>query len=191
MLWRPECGHIPRGYTGATNTVQDVQLVICLAEPGNPLKTESYPVSDADQFVWTVAAAVAAAIENGGRGFHGNLKYVLNACWPGLTLIDQLKRTWITEATLCSAETSTGPIRRQIEAECTSRYLKKQIALFPGAFILALGSKAANRLRSAEIPFHYAARAVGRPIGIRVEAEQSWQAAGVAFRKRLNESKGV
>src|SRR6266446_10893960 len=51
MLWCPELGHIPRGYTGAIGTVRDVQLVICLAEPGNPGKNECYPFSKADEFI--------------------------------------------------------------------------------------------------------------------------------------------
>ncbi len=190
MRWNPEGGHIPRGYTGATGTLQDVSLVICLAEPGDPNRIERYDfLSGAEQLVQTTAAGVAGAIAKGGRGFHGNLLYVIRACWPDLSFDEQLKRTWITEATLCSAQNTTKPVPKEIEFECASRYLKKQIALVPDAFILALGRKAEQRLRAVGIRFDFAARAVGRPIGSRIDAESSWNAAGVAFQAYMKKKK--
>lgn len=45
--WRPAAGHVPRGFLGATGELDDVELVMLLAEPGNPKHTETY-VDDLD-----------------------------------------------------------------------------------------------------------------------------------------------
>ena len=45
--WRPAAGHVPRGFLGATGELDDVELVMVLAEPGNPKHTETY-VDDLD-----------------------------------------------------------------------------------------------------------------------------------------------
>ena len=43
--WSPECGHIPRGFLGATGTLEDVRVVMVLAEPGDPQHFEQYDSS--------------------------------------------------------------------------------------------------------------------------------------------------
>src|ERR1051326_2742320 len=160
MLWKPELlGHIPRGFTGGFGTAYAVRLVICLAEPGNPKPgTESYDVSlGSEALIERIASGVAATIEKGGRGFHGNLGYVLQRCWPDLSIPERLQRTWITEATLCSAHVSTASIDRTIEDACAARYLKAQLDLFPQAFVLALGQKAEYRLARLKVKVDFAA----------------------------------
>lgn len=188
MIWKPDNGFIPRGYTGATSTLADVRLVICLAEPGNPGPSESYEVTDTSIVIDHIVSGVESAIKTKCSPFHKNLHFVLEKCWPGLEISEQLSRTWITETTLCSAPRTTGPIHRLIEKECIDRYLKPQLKLFPNAFLLALGKKAESRLLRAELQPHFTARAAGMPIGKRVLAEDSWRDAGKAFRAFLDKT---
>src|SRR4051812_46161146 len=36
MRWNPAAGHVPRGFFGATGTLEEVRLVLILSEPGDP-----------------------------------------------------------------------------------------------------------------------------------------------------------
>jgi hypothetical protein len=40
--WRPEKGHVPRGFIGAFGTLDDVKLVLVVAEPADPLPGEQH-----------------------------------------------------------------------------------------------------------------------------------------------------
>jgi uracil-DNA glycosylase len=75
------------------------------------------------------------------------VRKILDIAFPGLSLADQLERTWITEAVLCSAPKECGGVVRAVEQECRERYLVAQLSLFPNARIVALGHKAWKRLR--------------------------------------------
>ena len=66
--------------------------------------------------------------------------------WPKSTLDEQLNRTWLTESVLCSAKVESGSVPLSVERACSTRYLMPQLELFPNARIVALGSKARDRL---------------------------------------------
>ena len=186
-LRSPASGHIPRGYTGGFGDVADIRLVVCVAEPGNPKPGESYVENmSAELLVDDIVTGVADAYSKGAAAFHRNIRFILDCCWPNLSLDEQLKRTWITETTLCSAPVSTGQILQKVEQECIKRYLKPQLHLLPEAFILALGRKADTRLRRENILPHFTAWAAGMPGGGKDEAKSSWKEAGQKFQEYLN-----
>lgn len=35
--WKPEKGHVPRGFVGALSSRKEVEVVLVVAEPGDPL----------------------------------------------------------------------------------------------------------------------------------------------------------
>lgn len=44
MQWNPSNGHIPRGFCGARGITSNIELVLVMAEPGNPDDSENYPL---------------------------------------------------------------------------------------------------------------------------------------------------
>jgi hypothetical protein len=100
-----------------------------------------------------------------GDRFGANLQEILRTAFRdlNLSLDEQLRRTWITEAVLCSAKVEGGPVAREVGHECRKRYLDKQLALFPNAWVVLLGDKALDRLSDLLGPrvkhaFHPSAR---------------------------------
>lgn len=72
--WKPELGHVPRGFVGALGAVDEVKVVILVAEPGNPLAGESY--RGTNQLMKTYRHTFDRLNEGAGP-FHRNLKYLL------------------------------------------------------------------------------------------------------------------
>ena len=60
-----------------------------------------------------------------------------------LSLVNAMRKVWITESVLCS---NPKP-RATIERFCAEQYLLPQLRLFPNATVAAMGSKAAKRLK--------------------------------------------
>nr|WP_162252385.1 hypothetical protein [Caulobacter sp. Root655] len=115
--------------------------------------------------------------------FHRNLRKILDLCWPNETLTEQLEKTWITDAVLCSAKFSGGPIDKVVENVCVTNYLARQIAVLPNAFIVTLGGKAARRLRRQNLCIDFLAQhPSARP---NTSPEASWQRAAASFRTWL------
>lgn len=192
VRYAPEKGLIPRGFCGAKGEADEIRLVLCLAEPGEPTNFENYDTSlPADALIDDIASRVEAGYRDSAPGFHKNVRFILDCCWPGLDFQDQLRKTWITESVLCSADKTTGPVRRIVECECASRYLTVQLNLLRDFFLIALGKKAERRLCQAGRPPDFVVRAAGRPIGSRAVAEASWSAAGRAFQEFLERIKGA
>ena len=122
--------------------MKDVALVLVLAEPGppnpNPGPEECY--SDVDSaFAFTEHCYLHA-----GKQGHENVRKLIRRCFPGLSLVDAMRKVWITESVLCS-DSSPGA---DIERFCAGQYLLRQLRLFPQhATIAAMGqSKAVKRL---------------------------------------------
>ena len=185
--WREKGGHVARGFTGAGGAISEVQLVLILAEPGNPGDGESYNGREAN-LVRQIATGVANAIRNWeetGSIFHRNLAIILNECWPGLSLEEQLRRTWITESILCSAPVSSGPINKAVGQACGELFLERQLALFPNAFVVCLGRKAEQRLSYIGLEANEWAAAPGKPGGLTKKAQRSWVRVGRLFRRHL------
>jgi hypothetical protein len=184
VRYAPERGLIPRGYAGAAGRLDEVRLVLCLAEPGEPAPGEKYDVTGSpDVLMNVIDSCVSAAYRDRASSFHRNVRFVLECCWPGMSFEEQIKRTWITEGVLCSAHATTKPVPQDVEKECAKRYLIPQLAVLSHAFVIALGKKAQRRLELAGRPADAVARAAGRPIGSRATAESSWKSAGLAFQE--------
>ena len=141
--WHPETGHVPRGFLGATDTLDDVELIMVLAEPGNPQGDESYDpalygaamAKQTMAFVFRCYAEKRGPVQKHGRWF-------LDQRFPGMSFTDQLRHVWITEARLCSLDEAGGAATAEHYLACGRDYLASQLALLPRARIVAFGSKA-------------------------------------------------
>jgi len=182
VRYSPDRGLMPRGFTGAFGSLEEIRLIILLAEPGEPVDGEKYDTSLSPRdLIDNIAWRVALAYERKKSTFHSNVRRVLDYCWPQLSLLDQLKRTWITESTLCSADVSAGPVPRLVTYTCASTYLAQQLALLPNAFTIALGGKASRRVELINRSASITAFAAGKPGCNLSGADPSWLAAGAAF----------
>lgn len=177
MRWDPTLGHIPRGYLGATGRLEEVELVMVLAEPGDPQPGDHETMEEA------IRHATWAFREGEGQ-FHRNARFLLEKCWEGLSFEDQLRRVWITESVLCSAEVSSGPVPRSTERACGDRYLKRQLDLLPGALVVAFGNKAADRLARIGLRGFEKAFALGKPGCFQEGARPSWERVATILRRK-------
>ena len=142
--WCPKQGHVPRGFIGALGSLDEVRVVILVAEPGDPHCEEKYAFDDT---LMTQTSKYAFNVYQTGKDrYHRNLKLLLDLIFPGVRLEDQLKKVWITGTYLCSAPTEGGNVRVKAERGCAERYLAKQLDLLEGRPIIALGTKARKRV---------------------------------------------
>lgn len=156
MRWQPPKGHVPRGFCGSLGDVDEVQLVLVSAEPGDPLPGETHT---------GIESAVAYSLSSLRRGttpFHQGIRLILDLCFPKQSLDEQLRRTWRTNSVLCSAKVECGRIPRAVESACITTYLMPQLALVPNALVAALGKKAQRRLAKQGIQFFPAAHPASR-----------------------------
>ncbi len=178
MRYLPGAGHVPRGYLGATGSLDEVELVLVFAEPGDPQPDEQHT---------GFASAYAYATEGFAKGidqFHRNVRWILAQCWPHLSFRDQLRRVWLTESVLCSAPIESGSVPVVCERECAKRYLVPQLDLFHGRVIAALGSKAARRMQRAGVSGFIAASAAAPPGANKPGARESWTRIADAVKGR-------
>ena len=198
--WAPESGHVPRGYLGATARLDDVDLILLVAEPGDPhAGTVVRPrVNRKSLAAQTVADTYRCFLE-GTDLFHRNVRQVLDLVLPGMPFDTQLSRTWITNTYLCSAPNEAGPVPADAERFCAETYLQSVLALLPGRPIIALGAKARGRvLRLGQSIPNLEARVVtaysAAPPGANgPRARASWRAAAKkarAFPGRRNDRLG-
>lgn len=117
--------------------------MLVFAEPGDPQPGESH------EGLHTAYDYAFTAFETGLTQFHKNVRYILDACWPGLSFAQQMERAWLTESVLCSATKEGGSVRASTVRACGAHYLRPQLQLLPNAVVAALGSKATSRLRMA------------------------------------------
>ncbi len=181
-------GYIPRGFSGGFGEATDIALILVVAEPGNPDSdgSQAYDMAKTDQeLIADSARGVFEAVQRseGRKDFHGSIRMILNECWPGLSLADQFRRTWITESVLCSAEVSCGPIPRSQERNCAERFLRLQLEAIPNRFVVALGGKAERRMKAASLSASFTASAPGKPECLKERARQSWVELGRRFRR--------
>jgi uracil-DNA glycosylase len=182
MRWEPSIGHVPRGFCGATGSLDEVELVLVVAEPGDPHAGEGHSHADAAGRLLSAYGYATECVRNGKDQYHRNIRSIMNMCWPDVSFDDQLRRTWITESVLCSARREGGSVPSRAWRQCRSRYLEAQLALFADASIIALGRKAQDRL--AGIPGVIPAWAAAPPGCNRREAPASWEAAARIVRAR-------
>ncbi len=168
MRWDPKTGHVPRGFRGATGTIAEIELVLVYAEPGDPQPGETHEgLASAYDFANRSFAA-------GTDLFHRNVTFILDSCWPELSLEEQLRKVWMTESVLCSAAKEGGHVRGQVAKECGKRYLLKQLELVPDALVVALGNKARNRLVALGFFNFLAVKSVAPPGCNFRGARESW-----------------
>ena len=172
--WVPNLGQVPRGFIGALGTLEDVELVLLIAEPGNPYATERHAGSKPIEFIESVCAYAFEQYDRRTDLIHRNLRGILDRCWPGQTLREQLRKTWITETYLCSAVREGGSVPAASWRACARDYLGPQLRLLPGRVVVALGKKAQQR--AAGFPFVYKAGAVSPPGCNFARARASWDA---------------
>lgn len=167
MCWDPESGHVPRGLKGACGRLDEIELVLVFAEPGDPYPGEAHP-NIAETYVNTCGENI------GPDQFHRNVKFILDSCWD-IPYRDQLRKVWMTESVLCSAPRECGPIQSDVWRACGTRYLLPQLELLDHALVVALGAKARDRLRGLGVTDFLHARHPAPPGCNRAGARSSWR----------------
>lgn len=119
-LWRPEAGHVPRGFLGATGALDEVRAVLVFAEPGGVHPGDHYPPDQApDRFLAQAVAETGRIIAAGTDLFHRNVRAFLDMILPGMAFDDQLRHVWLTEGRLCSVAQEIGGRRDRRCAQTT------------------------------------------------------------------------
>lgn len=182
--WDPSAGFVPRGFIGALGRLRDVRLVLLLAEPGNGLPGETHPFDgDPRALIEDLGRYVFEQFDRRPTLFHRNIRYILDQCWPGTSLREQLTRTWVTETYLCSAVGSTAPVPLRSWTACRRTYLEPQLELLCDRVIVALGGKAWQRAPTSTL-IHRAFSPA--PPGCNQRgARASWDAVGALVRQKL------
>ena len=173
---------MPRGFVGALGSLEEVQVVLLIAEPSSPFSYERY---DAERdLLEETFQQTFGSLERGEGLIHRNLRFVLDQIFPNTSLADQLRSTWITNTYLCDAPTDGGNVAASRERECVGRYLGPELDLFKGLPIIALGRKAHRRALMAMVntPNLSRAWAVSPPGCNQPEARRSWVEAATRAR---------
>ena len=95
-----------------------------------------------------------------------------------MSLEEQLRLTWITHCVLCSAPQGDD-MPASASRECRTRYLDRQLQLFSGATVAALGVLAARRLKG--YPGLLEAADPAPPACSQRGARESWVRLGERF----------
>jgi hypothetical protein len=198
--WGPAKGHVPRGFVGALGSLDDVELVLVVAEPGKPLKRvaaepgkplerETYKGTDPADFLDQCAEKVYRIFDAAPKPFHRNIRWILDLCFPDLDFYCQMRRTWITESYLCSLPEG----RKKPPADswkkswktCAGGYLRPQLERLEDRAIVALGREAEKRMRAFfDGEFRYARHPSSRDPAA---ARRSWMEIPEYLSERLSE----
>ena len=116
-----------------------------LAEPGNPCPAPGLRECYSDVDSALAFAEHCYLLGYGGQG-HCNVRKLILRCFPSLSLVNAMRKVWITESVLCSAPFPGANIKAKCERFCAEQYLLDQLRLFPNATIAAMGTKAVKRL---------------------------------------------
>ena len=181
--WDPPKGHVPRGFVGATSNLGEVEVVILFAEPGDPYGHDPFSPTQSPQNLLGQACRYTFEHHRDGTDlFHRNLRLLLDLIFPGLRFEEQLKRAWLTETYLCSAPQEGGEVPTKAVRGCADRYLARQLALFEGLPVIALGVKAQKRAKRYA-PHLIRAYSIAPPGCNHKPARPSWEAAAAQARK--------
>ena len=183
--WDPKGGHVPRGFVGATSSLDNVEVVILFAEPGDPYGSDPYSATQSSPgLLQQTCRYTFGHYRNGTDLFHRNLRLLLNLIFPDHELEEQLTWAWLTETYLCSAPQEGGQVPAIAWRGCADRYLAQQLALFEGLPVIALGGKAQKRAMRY-VPSLINARSIAPPGCNRRDALPSWEAAAAQARKMI------
>lgn len=172
--WKPQAGHVPRGFVGALGELAEVELVLLIAEPGDPHVGERHQAQTPAEYVEDACAYAFTQFERGTDLFHRNMRGILSSCWPGMPLREQLRKTWISETYLCSAMKEGGSVPAASWRACAADYLAPQLRLLSDRVVVALGAKAQQRTRM--FPQVHPAGAVAPPGCNFAGVRESWAA---------------
>ena len=182
--WKPVRGHVPRGFIGALGSLDEVKVVILVAEPGDPLSQESFEFNN-DELMTQTCQHTFKLLQASRLDYFRNLRFLLDRIFPKMGLERQLRKTWITETYLCSAPKTAEQVPPQAERGCADRFLMKQLELLSDRPTIALGGKAQKRARPY-VPDLIRAYAVARPGSNHKPARPSWEAAAKEARRRIH-----
>ncbi len=71
MRWNPARGHVPRGFCGALGRLSEVQLVLLVAEPGDPHQGESCLADSPEEFLEATCRYTYGCFASGKDRFTG------------------------------------------------------------------------------------------------------------------------
>jgi len=172
--WRPELGHIPRGFLGATGELSEVEVVMVFSEPGHPHDQEQYNSDHAPHELLSGCVNHAySCFRDGKDQFHRNARWFIDQLFPDLEFDQQLKKIWLTEGRLCSISNEIGSTT---DRTCASAFLAPQLDLFPNATVVAFGRKAQRYLRGLNVDC-IDAYALAPPGANHRPARPSWEGA--------------
>lgn len=181
LPWDFAAGYEPRWYNGPAPS--EVQVLLVMAEPGPITETEAQSLGVAINHEDWIGEYDLSNLEHYWRA------HLLTFCthiWPQSTQDHMCRHLGGT----CSFWMSLPPgsATESVPAELvnyfSATYLKKLLALFPNATIVASGGKARDRLKKLNIDFDYC-WAFTRPGCNQKKAKESWRVAGEKIRKRL------
>ena len=183
LTWEPEDGFFPRGFGGPTGEAGDVELVLVLDHPPPPAPAD-YPARETEPtgFIEWVCRRTYLELSRADTLYHRNLRYILDQCFPGSSLSEQFRRTWITRTILCPEPGDVDEIPTSAAVECRTRFLEPQLDLFRGARVVALGRRTALRLRSH--PGLLSGEHPGPPACNRRGVREGWDRLAERFRSR-------
>ena len=194
--WKPEIGLVPSGFGGARGNLSDVKLVIVAAEPGEPVDNANYndnPIGMVKNSIRIFDEAMVDKFVTRGQkkipNFHRSLTEILNFFWNDLDKEEIYRRTWYTNTILCPFLKGEHGVHRSrhlkiVGKNCIKKYLKSQLDLFEKAFVLALGSKARDRMYQNNIDFDVHVYHPSYPIS-KIKKHQCWKAAASKFHEFL------
>lgn len=173
-VWGPREGHVPRGFVGATGSLEDVEVIMVFSEPGVPYRYDSLdPALTPTEFLAEGVRRTHRAFREGTDLFHRNVRWFMNELFPDLSFDDQLDRVWLTEGRLCSIANEIGSTTDHL---CAKDYLAKQIEMMPNATVVGFGGKAQKYLQRLGGEF-LTAYAMAPPGANHRPARPSWDAA--------------
>ena len=183
--WSPQRGHVPRGFVGALSSLEEVEVVLIVAEPGDPYGSDPIsPRLSSEGMLTQTCKDTFEHYRDGVDPFHRNMRFLLDLIFPNTRFDDQLRKTWITESYLCSAPQEGGNVPARAWRGCAERYLAQQLSLFEGLPVIALGGKAQQRAKRYA-PDLIVAYAIAPPGSNQRPARPSWEAAAARAREMI------
>ena len=148
-VYDPEKGHVLRGFSGATGSLDEVYLVIVFAEPGFPLPAETYS-GDPDRDLEVLLDP--KYLRSRTNPFHANKRTFLDDVFQNVSgdFDRQLNHVWLTQSRHCSISEELGTIERSARLMCSRKHLVEQVKLFPNAIVLLAGHKAQEVIGEVE-----------------------------------------
>ena len=191
--WNPQGGDVPRGFIGATSGLDEVEVVILIAEPGRAYESDPFLAETSRKKYLEQACKYTYKHFDESHGqFHKNMRSLLSLIFPNMGFEQQLRKVWITETFLCSAPVETGNVPIKAENGCAQRYLAAQLNLLKGRPVIALGGKAQKRVESLKswVPDLSTrlikAYSIAPPGANHHPARPSWEAAAVMVRAMID-----